>query len=62
MVINRGDFEQFGLVRISDFGFDRRGERAGRKGWKLELLIKLEERTWEILEWYIIGYSLTLLK
>ena len=48
--MNRVDFEQFGLVRISDFGFGRRGDRWGRKGWKLELLLMLEERTWEILE------------
>ena len=44
-MVNKGDFEQFGLVRISDFGFGRRGERWGRKGWKLGLLLKLEERT-----------------
>ena len=48
MLVKKCDFEQFGLVRISDFGFGRRGERWGRKGWKLELLLKLEERTCQI--------------
>ena len=45
MLVKKGDVEQFGLVGISDFGFGRRGERWGRKGWKLVLLLTLEEIT-----------------
>ena len=42
--VSKVELEQFD-VRISDFGFGRRGERWGRKGWKLELLLMLEEIT-----------------
>ena len=42
--MSKGELEQFG-VRISDFGFGRRGERWGKKGWKLALLLTLEEIT-----------------